>query len=125
VDITGNNLTVIRAYDGSVLASHAALTPIYAARSLVVMRGALGSTAATHSSGSTVYRWRVPAGVRQLNTEEAIHELMQEQTGWFRTMSASSNFGGSARRSATMEPILDLRDQVYRQYGRKARTRTI
>lgn len=125
VDITGNNLTVIRAYDGSVLATHAAATAIYAPRTLTVTRGALGTTAATHSSGATIYNWRCPAGIRQLNTMEATHELLQEQTGWFRTMSASSNFGGTARRAATMEAILDMREQMYRQYGRKARTRTI
>lgn len=125
VDIAGNNLTVIRSYDGSVLAAHAFGATIYSQRSLVVRRGAFGTTAGTHASGSTVYAWMPPPGIRQLNTVEAIHELLQEQTGWFRTMSASSNFGGTARRSATMEPIIDMREQVYRLYGRKARTRTI
>lgn len=125
VDIAGNNLTVIRAYDGSVLAAHAASADIYAARTLTVVRGAFGTTAATHSSGSTVQLWKAPASVQQLNTAEAIHEMEQEQTGWFRTMSASSNFGGTAKRSATMDAILDMRDSVYQAYGRKARTRTI
>lgn len=125
VDITGNNLTVIRAYDGSVLAAHSIGATVYAPRTLTVTRGVFGTTAATHSSGATIYAWKPPMGVRQLNTTEAIHELMQEQTGWFRTMSASSNFGGTARRAATMEAILDLRESVYQQYGRKARTRTI
>ena len=124
-DITGNNLTVVRAYDGSVLASHTAGTAIYAPRTLTVRRGVFGTTAAAHLNGSSVYSWRPPPGIRQFNTEEAIHELMQEQTGWFRTMSASSNFGGTARRAATMEAILDFREQMYRQYGRKARTRAI
>jgi hypothetical protein len=50
---------------------------------------------------------------------------MQEQTGWFRTMSASSIFGGTARRAATVEALVDFREQMYRTYGRKARTRTI
>lgn len=124
-DISGNNLTVVRAFEGTTLGTHAVGTAIYAPRTLTVVRGALGTTAATHSNGATVYSWRVPAGIRQLNTEEAIHELLQEQTGWFRTMSASSNFGGTARRAATMEAILDLRESVYQQYGRKARTRAI
>jgi hypothetical protein len=125
VDISGNNLTVIRAYDGSVLATHAAATAIYAPRTLTVVRGAFGTTAATHSNGATIYAWLAPPGIRQLNTAEAIHELMQEQTGWFRTMSASSNFGGAAKRSASMESIADLRASVYQQYGRRARTRTV
>lgn len=125
VDITGNNLTVIRAYDGTILAVHAAATAIYAQRTLNVTRGAFGTTAATHLASATIYAWHPPAGVRQLNTAEAIHELMQENTGWFRTMSASSNFGGTAKRSASLDALLDLRDSVRQQYGRKARTRTI
>lgn len=125
VDISGNNLTVIRAYDGSVIATHAIGATIYAPRTLTVTRGAFGTTAATHSNGAAISAWKPPMGVRQLNTTEAIHELMQEQTGWFRTMSASSNFGGTAKRSASMDAIMDLRDSVYQQYGRKARTRAI
>lgn len=125
VDITGNTLTVIRSYDGSVLATHAIGATIYAPRTLTVKRGAFGTTAATHALGATINMWYPPPSVRQLNTAEAIHELMQEQTGWFRTMSASSNFGGTARRAATIEALVDLRDQVYQAYGRKARTRTI
>jgi len=125
VDIAGNSLTVVRAYDGTTNAAHTLGAAIYALRTLTVIRGSLGTTAATHSLGATVYAWRPPAGIRQLNTTEAIHELMQEQTGWFRTMSASSNFGGTSKRSASMEPIIDLRDSVYRQYGRKARIRTV
>ena len=125
VDISGNSLTVIRAYDGTILAVHALGADIYAARTLTVIRGALGTTAAAHASGSTVLAWQPPSAIHQLNTTEAIHEVMQEQTGWFRTMSASSNFGGTAKRSASMESILDLRDSVYREHGRKARTRTI
>lgn len=125
VDITGNSLTVIRAYDGTVMATHSVGVTIYAPRTLVVKRGVYGTTAASHLTGATINMWHPPGGVRQLNTAEAIHELMQEQTGWFRTMSASSNFGGTARRAATIEALIDLRDQVYREYGRKARTRTI
>lgn len=125
VDITGNTLTVLRAYDGSTLAAHNAGAVIYAPRNLIVSRGALGTSAEPHSDGAAILQWLPPAGVRQLNTAEAIHELMQEQTGWFRTMSASSNFGGTARRAATIEALIDLRQQVYAEYGRKARTRTI
>lgn len=124
-DIAGNNLTIERAFEGSTSAAHAIGADIYAARTLVVTRGALGSTAATHSSGATVSAWKVPSEVRQLATAEAIHELMQEQTGWFRTMSASSVFGGTAKRAATIEALVDRRDLTYRTYGRKARTRTI
>lgn len=124
-DIAGNVLTVERAFEGSVIATHAAGVDIYAPRTLTVTRGDLGSTAATHSSGDSIQVWKVPPAVRQYVTAEAIHEVMQEQTGWFRTMSASSIFGGTARRAATVEALVDYRDQLYRTHGRKARTRTI
>jgi hypothetical protein len=125
LDITGNNLTVLRAYDGSVLAAHTVGADIYAPRTLTVIRGAFGTTAAAHLTGATVYRWDPPAGIRVLNLGEAINVLMQEQTGWFRTMSASSNFGGTAKRAATIEALVNQREMQYQQYGRKARTRTI
>jgi uncharacterized Zn finger protein len=124
-DITGNNLTVVRGFDGSVLATHAAATHIYAPRNFTVIRGAFGSTAASHLSGASVLRWEAPGAIMQLNITEAIHEVMQEQTGWFRTMSASSNFGGTSKRAASMEAIQDLRASVYSAYGRQARYRGI
>lgn len=124
-DIAGNNLVVERAFEGSTIAAHAAGADIYAPRTLTVTRGALGSTAATHLTGAAVQMWKVPSVVRQYVTAEAIHQLMQEQTGWFRTMSASSIFGGTAKRAATVEALVDFRDQMYRTHGRKARIRTI
>jgi hypothetical protein len=124
-EIAGNIITVERGFEGSVLAAHAAGVDIYAPRTLTVTRGALGSTAAAHNIGGAVTTWRVPPAVRQYATAEAIHELMQEQTGWFRTMSASSIFGGTAKRAATIEALVDYRDQLYQTHGRKARTRSI
>jgi hypothetical protein len=124
-EIAGNLLTIERAFEGSTSAAHPAGTAIYAPRTLVIERGALGSTAAAHDSGAVIQVWRVPPGLTQYVTAEAIHELMQEQTGWFRTMSASSIFGGTAKRAATVEALIDFRDQTYRTYGRKARTRAI
>lgn len=124
-EIAGNVLTVERAFEGSTIAAHAANVDIYAPRTLTVTRGALGSTAAAHNSGATVRVWSVPFAVQQYVTAEAIHQLMQEQTGWFRTMSASSIFGGTAKRAATVEALVDFRAQMYRAHGRKARTRTV
>lgn len=125
-DIAGNVLTIERAFDGSNSAAHTTSADIYAPRTLTVERGANGSTAATHSSGASVQMWKIPPLVRQYALAEAIHELMQEQTGWFRTMSASAIFGGTARRAATIEALIDLRvEQMYRKHGRKARLRTV
>jgi hypothetical protein len=125
VDIVGNNLTVVRAYDGTPIASHSSGATVYAGRTLTVRRGALGTTAAAHSISSTVYLWQVPGGIQELVQAMTISDLMQEQTGWFRTMSASSNFGGASRRAATLEALLDLKERVLQHYARKARQRTI
>lgn len=119
-DIAGNNLTVERAWDGTVLAAHTAAT-IYAPRTLTVTRGALGTTADSHASGSTVYRFDAPGLVRQLTRAEALWTLLQERSGWFRRSATSGNSTAEVSRSA-----LDaLADQAYTAHGRKARQRTV
>jgi hypothetical protein len=125
VDIVGNNLLTRRAFDGTTTAAHTISTPIYANRTLQIRRGALGTTAGIHSTGTTVYLWEVPYGIREFVTAYAISDLLEEQTGWFRTMSAASSTGGAAKRPATMVALQDLRDRVSQQYTRKARQRTI
>jgi hypothetical protein len=123
VDIAGNQLTVIRAWDGSVLAAHTAGATIYSPRTLTVTRGALGTTAATHSSGATVQRWDPPALVRDLTIAEALNRLTNESAGYARTRrtgdSSSKDQGKPAR------DLPDLREQVYATHGRKARLRGV
>ncbi|WP_097921744.1 hypothetical protein [Streptomyces sp. wa1063] len=120
VDIAGNSLVVRRAWDGSTIAPHTTGTALYAPRTLTVTRGALGTTAAAHPSGSTVNRWDPPALVHQLALAEAINTLLQEQAGWFRTAS-----GGSTSREATLDALKGLRTQTYDALGRKARLRGV
>ncbi|WP_435279172.1 hypothetical protein [Streptomyces sp. 1222.5] len=119
-DIAGNTLAVERAYDGTVLAAHTAAT-IYAPRKLTVTRGALGTTADTHGTSSTVYRWDPPGLIRQLVKAETIWALLQERSGWFRNASSSGRSAPEVSRDA-----LDaLRDQAYARHGRKARHRGV
>ncbi|MEV7491416.1 hypothetical protein AB0O08_11745 [Streptomyces anulatus] len=120
VDIAGNALIVRRAWDGSALAPHTTGTALYAPRALAVTRGALGTTASAHPSGSAVHRWDPPALVHQMTLAEAINMLLQEQAGWFRTAS-----GGSTSREATLEALKSLREQTYNTLGRKARLRGV
>lgn len=119
-DIAGNVLTVERAYDGTVLAAHTGAT-IYAPRTLTVTRGALGTTAATHSNAASVYRWDPPGLIHQLTKAEAISSLLQERSGWFRKASTSGNSAGEV----TQDALKDLRDQTYTEHGRKARMRSV
>ncbi|MFE2382204.1 NfeD family protein [Streptomyces misionensis] len=119
-DIAGNTLVVERAYDGTVLAAHTS-TPIYAPRALTVTRGALGTTATTHTTGATAYEWQPPGLIHQLVKAEAIWSLLQERSGWFRLASSS----GKSAPEVSRVSIDALRDQAYTEYGRKARTRGI
>lgn len=119
VDIAGNVLTVKRAWDGSVLATHT--TPdIYAPRRLTVERGALGTTAATHSNGAALVRHVVPGTIRSLCIAEAISQVQQEQAGYGRVVGSGDN-----EREASGKGLADLRQQAYTRYGRKARVRAI
>ncbi len=119
-DIAGNNLIVRRAWDGSTIAAHTAGAAIYAPRTLVVTRGALGTTADTHGNASTIYRWTPPGGIRQLCVAEAITDLLQGRSGYARTAGTGEN-----EREASGKGLSDLRDSTVQAYGRKARRRVI
>lgn len=123
VDAAGNQLTVKRAWDGTVLATHTGST-IYAPRTLTVVRGALGTTATTHSLAAAAVKHVVPGLVNELCVGEALNTLLQERTGYARP----------ARLLPSQDPKVTplygvgldaLRDQVYAAYGRKARMRAI
>ncbi|MEV6181348.1 hypothetical protein [Streptomyces sp. NPDC052015] len=122
VDIAGNNLTVIRAWDGSVIAAHAAGVDIYAARRLTVRRGALGTTAATHADATSLHRWDPPGLVRDLTIADAINRVLQEQAGYARTSKTSTGAKSVSVETLSLET---LRTQTYTAHGRKARLRGV
>lgn len=122
VDIAGSNLIVKRAWDGSVLAAHMTGADIYAPRTLTVLRAALGTTAAIHSSTAAVIRWDPPGLVNALNIAEAISTLTQEQSGY--SMTVRTGESGSER-TRDLRGVAALRQQVYDAHGRKARLRGI
>ena len=119
VDIAGNNLTVKRAWDGSVLAAHTG-SDIYTLTGIEISRGQLGTTIAAHSSGTTIYRHVVPSLVRDLAIAEAMSTLMQEGSGYARTAGSGEN-----EREVSGRGLKGLRDDVYTAYGRKARISAI
>jgi len=119
VDISGNNLTVKRAWDGSVLATHSGAT-VYALRGLTVTRGALGTTAATHLISAAVSVAVVPSLIKELAVAEALNDLLQESAGYARTQGQ----GAGAQTNIGMS-LGAIRQQALAQYGRKARTRVV
>lgn len=115
VDTAGTTATVVRAYDGTVLAAHTTAS-VFAPRSLTVVRGANGSTAASHTSGDAVERFAYPGPVRQLAIAEALVTIAQGQAGYGRTVGAGDNVKESSGKG-----LYDLRSEVKLSYGRRSR----
>lgn len=116
VDVAGNNLSVKRAWDGTILATHTG-SDIYAPRTLTVTRGALGTTAATHADAAPVYKHKPPALVKKLNIAEALVAYQEENAGYAKSTSNNTPVGGIG--------IEGTREQVYNTYGRKARMASV
>ena len=117
--VTSPVLTVKRAWNGTVLATHSGAT-IYAGRLLSVGRGFGGTTAATHSNNAAVTIATIPGSVKSLAIAEALNIIQQETSGYARQVGEPG-----AAIPATGGSIPDLRDQVYQRYGRKVRRRVI
>lgn len=119
VDIAGNTVTVKRAWDGTVLATHTGAT-IYAPRLLTVTRGELGTTAATHLIATAVNRGLVPSLVRNLTIAESLVDVVQKSGGYAHTQAS-----GAAKQIGIGAGLDALREQAFARYGRKARKRVI
>jgi hypothetical protein len=124
VNIYGNNLQLKRAWDGSILAEHTSGT-IWAQRQLSVLRGALGTTAASHAQNAALAISVVPALVKQLSVAEAVVSVTQEPSAYAGQSGASPDQAGQQVGPAPGQGIPDLRDRCYRAHGRKVRQRVV
>lgn len=115
-DIAGNNLVVSRSWDGSALDSHDIGSDIYAEHTFTVKRGALGSTAAAHNSGDSVYAHEYPGPVNELTVAETVVLLEQNSSGYARTVGSGPNL-----REAKGAGLDDIRQRAWLGYGRKSR----
>lgn len=115
--VTGNVATVVRSYDGSVLATHSTAT-VYALRALTVTRGDFGTTAATHSSAAAITAEVPPGLITELGLAEALNAVLQKTTGYARTI-------GENQRMVPGGSLPDLRQRAIIAYGRKARTAVV
>ena len=120
VDVAGSVLTVIRGYDGSVLATHAATADIYAPRSLTVARGAVGSTAASHADLAVLTRHVYPPLVRDLATAYSLNQVLQETAGYARVAGSGEN-----AREFTGRGVAALEEDAWTAHGRKARIKAV
>jgi hypothetical protein len=87
-DVTAGVATVKRAWNGTVLGAHSSAT-VYAYRALSVLRGQLGTTAASASQGAAVSKHNPPGLIRDLNLAGALNRVLQETSGYARTVGAA------------------------------------
>jgi hypothetical protein len=128
VDKAGNDLTVKRAWDGTVLAAHSAGVDIYTLTGVELDRAQLGTTLAAHTTGADIYRHLVPGLVRELNVAEAINTLQQEAGGYSRRTGVGEERGGGRVGTvveASGRGLDDLRERVFDAFARKARVRAV
>lgn len=118
-DITNSVATVKRAWNGTALSAHSTAA-VYAYRALSVLRGQLGTAAASHNSSAAVSIHRPPSLVRDLNIAAALDRVLQETSGYARTVGA-----GDAVMRATGASLSDLWDRARTAFGRKARVGAI
>lgn len=118
-NITGGVATVKRAWNGTVLAAHSSAT-VYAYRTLSVLRGQLGTAAASHSSAAAVSKHYPPALIRDLSIAECLNRVMQETSAYARTVGS-----GEGSHPATGAGLADLWDEAETVFARRARVRAI
>lgn len=111
-DIAGNNLIVTRAWDGSPLTTHSALEDVFALRTFTVQRGALGTTAASHTSGDAMYAHEYGI-VNELCVAETVVALEQNSSAYARTVGSGAN-----ARESTGAGLEDIRDRAMAARGR-------
>jgi hypothetical protein len=115
-DVAGSLIVSKRAVDGSVLASHAPATAVFVSRVLTVQRGALGTTAAAHNNADPILVVKPPDLVNQLCIAESLNGLLQDNSGWARTVGAGDNV-----QNAVGAGLEDLRARTQTTHGRQLR----
>jgi len=86
ISVSTNDLTVIRAFDGSVLASHNDDAAIHVNRTLTIERGVNGTTAASHSDSASISKYSPDADIVRWCLAEALATWHQEHSGWGRSI---------------------------------------
>jgi len=80
--ISTDTLAVERAYDGSVLATHANPSDVYAPRTLTVVRAVNGTTAAAHDDLAAIVKYAPPADIEEYCRARAIFHHEAGKSGW-------------------------------------------
>jgi hypothetical protein len=113
VSVSTNDLTVIRAWDGSVLASHNDDVAIHVNRTLTIERGVNGTTAASHSDSDAISKFVPDSDLVRWCLAEALVNYHQEHSGWGRLTGT-----GEAATELTGREITQLRTSMVGYYRR-------
>ena len=112
--ISSNNLTVVRAYDGSKVAAHNNDAPVSVFRTLTIVRGVNGTTAATHTNSTAVTKYTPPGDIVTLTKAETIALLKQEKSAWGREIGQGD--GSKEWKGAGLKM---LQKDAYAEYRRR------
>lgn len=108
-------LTVRRAQDDSGLDTHSSGAAILAARTLTVVRGMYGTTAAAHSAAAAITRHVPPQPIVAMVIAAAIAERTQESAGY------GASIGPGGQTTPERIAYLDLRKRTKERYERVRR----
>ena len=111
--VATNNLTVVRAYDGSVLAAHDDDTAIHIYRTLTIERGVNGTTSATHANATAISVYEPPYDIANLCLGEVLAAYSQEQSHWGRSVGT-----GEGAREFSTRALAAQRAEIISQYRR-------
>ncbi len=124
--VAGDMVVCERAVNASALAAHTAGAAVYAPRLLTVLRGRLGTTAATHADGTELFWIKAPSLVIELNLALAINNTEQALSAYARPASGRAGRGGASSRTVDAgRGVQDIFEDAYTAYGRKARGRAV
>lgn len=108
LDVAGTTCVVERAVDGTVASAHSTGAAVYSPRTLRVLRGQQGTTAATHLQGAEVNVWIPPSPIEGLALAEAIVQQTRESSKYVRTVGS-----GESETEASGGDLRDKRKRVY------------
>lgn len=114
--IVGNNATVERAYNGTVLAAHVMNAHVYAPRGLILSRGANGTTPAVHADAIALQKYEAPDDVAILIQGECLAKFEQALAHWGRTVGMG---GGEVNVEASGRALAQLRKNMVDKYKRQ------
>lgn len=113
LSVSGTTLTVIRGYNGSILASHSNDTAIHINRTLSIERGANGTTAAAHDDSKAISAYEPPFDVVRLVLGEVLASYAQQGALYGRSVGTGEGATEFASRDLSA-----IRSQTIKRYRR-------